>query len=175
MIRSRIFLAMLIFACLPGATQEADTPNPFLPSGANAHYTLGNGRLAVAFDDRGQLVACRWPTPSSANQMATAKTPADTHRPGASWALRVAGETTWPTDVQWQWTATNEDSTAALFMAEGVHSKHGIRVQQTAFVHPLEDVLVWKLRVDGAESPPCTLLARQFFACNTAPAGAGCS
>lgn len=124
-------------------------------SGAWATLT-GNGGLTVELDASGQIVACRWPSPSHFSQiplsMENQKTPEIP--PGLGWAVRIDERLTflarapWRTEGPWY-----RKAGSPVAYTRAILESPRIDTQQTVFVLPDRDLLVVQLQCSSTPPP----------------------
>jgi len=119
-----------------------------LPPGA-VYSISGNGGLTAGFDETGRLVSCRYPSPGHQGQLYWRDGAGEEeHAGGAQWAVRAGDALHF---------LSNAADAAQVYpqprstIVETVSTLPGnLRCVQTAFVHPVRDVLVLRLQVEGA-------------------------
>lgn len=138
-----IFLALPLLASLPVHAQTAwvealeacGGPTP------SAVVAAGNGKTALSLDRHGVIVSCIWPGPGGLDQFAPPESSDGNALPrgGARWGVRVRRDepVLWQDDAGWKvdGPAFSEPGSMSL-RGRHTHSKTGLVVLQTVYVHP---------------------------------------
>ncbi len=132
--------------------------------GVDSVAASGNGRLTIAFDAYGRLNLCRWPNPTSPNQVTYTRSAQAAG--GAKWALDDGDGVRWLiADAPGE--ATMVDGPAPIVQINNTT----LGVSQTAFVVPDRDIAVF--RIQFAEDPPqdSVIWHADFSPCTSAMRG----
>jgi len=170
------YLAGLLAGALAAAGDYGALEDLFGPP--DVAIVAGNGGLTVCANSHGRVTGCRWPSPSYHDQLAyrtqsralplLGVAPED----GLMWGVRIAGETRWLTGPPWVARQRYAHPVAPVVETASQWPESDLRVTQTLFVHPTQDLIVAQAAVRGAvEAPalywyanfaPCTRLMPEF-------------
>jgi len=139
---------VLQIVCL--AILQTSPPSCPLPSSpAPPPVMSGNGCLTIGVDGGGSVSVCRWPGPGYCDQIQPGRS-----GEGLTWIVRLGDKALRLGSGAWECSTGYADDDTTVCQSHMAVGGAGIRATLTTFVHARKDILVSRLVVEGADTPP---------------------